>query len=156
MSDDKEKEIKAKYGDVSLESAPVNPDNPTFDSLLGALSGVYSGEFGIDVLIKYHKSLSMQLEDSKKAIQSIEIPEQFKDIAKEQMDIVMGSLDIIQIVLDLIAEYIESPSPDKMADCVEALLNAQHNMKQIENMLDINIWLSEAHKDREEDKSGNN
>ena len=36
-----ENEIKNMYGNVSLQSAPVDPENPDFSSLLGALEEVY-------------------------------------------------------------------------------------------------------------------
>jgi len=135
----KEELFKEEYGDVPLESMPVDPDNPTFDSLLGALKAVYSGEMELSVLEKYHRELSRQLEVSRKNITGINIPEEFKEIATPQMEMSIGALDIVQMTMDLLGAYIDDPTKEKMADCLVSLLNSQSVMRQLNQILDDNI-----------------
>ena len=79
-----EDEIKERYGDTPLVSGPVDPDNPTFDSLLGALKAVYTGERGMDILVKYHHGLSKQIEDSKTYITNMKPPDEFKSQSRNR------------------------------------------------------------------------
>ncbi|HPZ07695.1 MAG TPA: hypothetical protein PL110_06255 [Candidatus Eremiobacteraeota bacterium] len=145
MSLSSEEQIKEKYGNVSLESAPVDPNNPTFDSLLGALKEVFSGNSSMDVLVKYHKGLSKQLEDSKKALENIEteevdgVSEEYKKTAKEQRDISLGALTITRSTLDLLKVYIDHPSRENMANCIDSLLTTQRIMKGVHDMLNETI-----------------
>jgi hypothetical protein len=162
--DNQEKEalIKEKYGYTILESGPVDPDNPTFDSLLGVMKDVYYGNCEIDILIKYHKGLSKQLENSREFLKKMsgrtkkEYEEMVKDLdnpspvelkelyianekVKDQYNISLGSIDIVQGTLDLLDSYIKNPSKELMATCVESLLHSQRIMKGVHDMLDENI-----------------
>jgi hypothetical protein len=135
--------IKERYGEISMESGPVDPENPTFASLLGALKAVATGEMEMDVLIKYHDGLSMQLDDSRESIENMPIPEEFKEIATENKNVAIGSLDIIQIMLDLLEKYIQEPSKENLGACVDSLLNCQSVMRDMNTMLDQNIKFSQ-------------
>ncbi|MEQ8170902.1 MAG: hypothetical protein ABRQ38_18580 [Candidatus Eremiobacterota bacterium] len=138
---EKEALIKEKYGYAVLESGPVDPDNPTFASLLGAMKEVYEGKCGMDVLVKYHEGLSKQIENSREFLKKTdkETPEEYKALVEEQHRISLGALDIVQGTLDLIDSYIKNPSKELMATCVESLLNSQRIMKGVHDMLDENI-----------------
>ena len=48
-----ENEIKNIYGNVSLNSAPIDVENPDYNSLLGAMEAVYNQREPMDVLIRY-------------------------------------------------------------------------------------------------------
>lgn len=141
--DNQEKEalIREKYGYAVMESGPVDPDNPTFDSLLGVMKDVYYGNCEMDILVKYHKGLSKQLEDSRQFLTKMdkETPEEYKEMVKEQHNISLGAIDIVQSTLDLLDSYIKNPSKELMATCVESLLNSQRIMKGVHDMLDENI-----------------
>jgi hypothetical protein len=156
--DNQEKEnlIRDQYGYVVLESGPVDPDKPAFDSLLGALKDAYYGNCGMDVLVKYHKELSKQLEQSRHSIKKMdeETPEEYKDIVKDQHSMSLGAIDIVQSTLDLLDKYINSPTKDNMATCVESLLNSQRIMKGVHDLLDENIRVGEkVQPGAQEDKS---
>jgi len=138
---EKEALIKEKYGYAVLESGPVDPDNPTFASLLGAMQEAHYGNCDMDVLVKCHEGLSKQLEDSREFLKKTdkETPEEYKALVEEQHRISLGALDIVQGTLDLIDRYIKNPSRELMATCVESLLNSQRIMKGVHDMLDENI-----------------
>jgi len=122
VSSSPEDKIRELYGEVSLESSPVDPENPTFNSLLGALKAVHTGEMEMHVLEKYHEGLSKQLEQSIKNMESMEIPEGYKEITEEQIRLGRGSLDMVQMMLDLLEKYIEEPCMENMAKGIFALL----------------------------------
>jgi len=143
VSSSPEDNIREMYGDVSLESAPVDPENPTFNSLLGALKAVHTGEMEMAVLEKYHEGLSKQLEQSIKNIESMEIPEGYKEITEEQMRLSRGSLDMVQMMLDHMEKYIDEPCMENMAPCVQLHMDCQSVMRQLTQLLDENIRIGE-------------
>ncbi|MCD4784543.1 MAG: hypothetical protein K8T10_12040 [Candidatus Eremiobacteraeota bacterium] len=130
-----EEKLKERYGDTPLVSAPVDPDNPAFDSLLGALKAVHTGEMEMEVLVKYHRELSKQLEESRKDLESMKVA----DEAGEVKDLSIGSLDIVRVTMGLIGDYIEDPTDEKMADCVDSLLTSISITEYVRNLLDENI-----------------
>ena len=121
--------------DLTMTSAPVDPENPGFDSLLGALKGFHEGEYGKDVLEKYHTSLQSHLNESKSFIQDMEIHEE----TRETRDKALGSLGMVQMMLDSLKAYIESPNPDTLASCVQSLLDARASAAYVHSILDENI-----------------
>jgi hypothetical protein len=135
MNPSLEQEIREKYGDLPLTSDPVNPDNPTFSSLLGALKAVHSGEMGMEVLAKYHQELTKQLKENRKELDEMEVHES----SKEMKDISRGSLDIVQVTMDLIEGYISEPTDDNMAKCIDSFLTSRSITEYVRNMLDKNI-----------------
>lgn len=141
MSSSGEDRIREEYGEVCLESDPVNPDNPTFSSLLGALKAVHTGEMGMDVLKKYHLSLDEQLDVSRENIENLESPPDYKEQVEEQKQIALGAIDMVQITLDLVKNYIQEPTGEKMAFCVDSLLKSQGFINVLNRILDENIRL---------------
>ena len=139
MSMSHEDEIVKQYGDISLESAPVDPDKPTFNSLLGALKAVHTGEMEIEVLEKYHEGLSVQLENSIRNIDKIEAPEEYREKTEEQVNLAKGALSMVQMMLDHLEDYIENPCMENMAPCVQLLLDCQGAIGGLNEMLDENI-----------------
>ena len=134
-----EEKIKQIYGNVSLSSGPVDPNNPTFDSLLGALKAVSSEEMPMDVLVKYHKGLSRQLSASRKSIEAMPVPDEFEDVVSEQRKMTLASLDVTQTMLDFLEIYIKAPSKENLAFCVERLLNCQNLVNTVHGLLNKNI-----------------
>lgn len=121
--------------DIPMTSAPVDPENPGFDSLLGALKAVHEGEMGIDGLKKYHTGLQNQLNDSRDFISGMEIHRE----TGETRDLALGALGITQMMLDFLQNYIDDPNPDTLAACVQALLDSRAAMANIHYLLDKNI-----------------
>lgn len=131
--------VKERYGDVSLESAPVDPANPSFASLLSAMKEVHTGALPLEVLERYHHQLSRQLADSKQSIAATPVPEEHGQAVSDQIKISLGALDIVQAMLDLLERYIQWPSQEQMAACVDALLNCQGVLAGLNQVLDENI-----------------
>jgi len=121
--------------DMPMTSGPVDPENPTFDSLLGALKACHEGEMGMDVLEKYHVELSRQLEESREYFKNMEITE----VIQETRDMCLGSLGIVKITMDTLKAYIEKPAPETLGACVQSLLNSRAAMKYVHDILDENI-----------------
>jgi len=133
-------EQRARYGDIETRSAPANPDDPGFDSLLDALRAVHTGELPMDVLVRYHDALGAQLAASRSAILAIEHPPEFRDVAEAQTRIVVGGLDVMGTVLHFLQRYIDEPTADNVGAVVDMLLQAQRVMR------DVNTHLDEAAK----------
>jgi hypothetical protein len=131
--------IEERYGEISLSSDPVDPENPSFSSLLGALKAVHTGEMRMEVLQKYHTVLSVQLDESRRAIEDLEIPVELEEAARDQMNMARGALDIVRVALDMVKKYIGAPSNEAMADCLEALFSAQRVIASLNVVLDRNI-----------------
>jgi len=133
-----EEEIIKEYGDLPLVSAPVDPENPTFDSLLGALKGVHTGEMDMEVLVKYHRGLTRQLDESINDIENMKI----SDETTETRDKCIGAINIVKITMDLLDNYIKNPSPEAMGQLVQSLLTSMAVMKYIHDTLDENIIMA--------------
>lgn len=121
--------------DITMTSAPVDPDNPGFDSLLGALKAVHEGQMGMNGLRKYHTGLQSQLNDSRDFITGMEI----HDETRNTRDMALGALGITQMMLDLLQNYINDPNPNSLAACVQSLLDSRAAMANIHYLLDKNI-----------------
>ena len=132
-------ELRARYGDINPMSAPVDPDNPGFDSLLGALKAVHTGEMGMDVLVRYLEALSAQLATSRQAITSLPEPEGMEGLASDQVAMALSSLAMVQAMLDALARYIEQPSQQAVAVCVDRLLQSQRILRDVTAFLDKRI-----------------
>ncbi|MCD4782543.1 MAG: hypothetical protein K8T10_01800 [Candidatus Eremiobacteraeota bacterium] len=138
MKESIKEEIIREYGDLPLTSAPVDPENPSFDSLLGALKAVYTGEMNEEVLVKYHRELTGQLDESLHFIENMEI----SDETIETRDKCIGAINIVRITMDLLDDYKNNPSPEAMGQLVESLLTSRAVMKYIHKMLDGNIKMA--------------
>ena len=121
--------------DISMTSSPVDPDNPGFDSLLGALKAVHEGEMEMEGLRKYHVGLQSQLNNSRDFIANMEI----HDETRQTRDMALGALGITQLMLDLLQKYIDDPNPNTLAACVQSLLDSRAAMANIHYLLDKNI-----------------
>lgn len=132
-------ELRARYGDVNVMSAPVDPENPGFDSLLGALKAVHMGEMGMDVLVRYHEVLMQQVAASRATITSLPEPEGMEGMAADQVALALSSLSLVQAMLDSVALYIENPSQERVAVCVDRLLQSQRIVRDLNAFLDDRI-----------------
>lgn len=121
--------------DITMTSSPVDPNNPGFDSLLGALKAVHEGKLGMQGLRKYHVGLQDQLNNSRDFIRDMEI----HDETRETRDMAMGAIAVTQIMLDLLQKYIDDPNPSTLAACVQSLLDSRAAMANIHYLLDRNI-----------------
>lgn len=135
MEDEK---IIADIDDNSMKSNPVNLENPGFDSLLSALKAVHTGEMGMDVLRRYHEGLTALLDSSRDDVASMEVPEQFKELIDAQMRMTFAALDIVRVTLDFLRRYIDTPSDEAMAQCIDSFMNSQSVMASLNAMLDAN------------------
>lgn len=121
--------------DVDYTSAPADPDNPAFDSLLDALRAHHEGEIGLDVLKTYHTELSKQLQHSRSNIQAMEVAPE----SQETKDISLGALTTVQDTIDRLDDYIREQNPQTLADCVSSLLNSKGQVAYVHKILDENI-----------------
>lgn len=119
----------------SYNSAPVDPDNPGFDSLLSALKAFHEGEIGKPELEKYHTGLTAQLNQSRDFISNMEVNEASIDTK----NICLGSLDMVQTCLNALQELINNPSKENMGFCVQSLLDAKTAVEYVHEALDQNI-----------------
>lgn len=122
--------------DSAMMSAPVDLDNPGFDSLLSALKAVHTGEMGMDVLRRYHAALTSQIEASRRAILDLPIPEGLESLDSEQRNMALSGLAVVNALLDQLAAYITQPSQENVAACVQLLLQSQRLMEDLRAWLD--------------------
>lgn len=123
MSDSAER-IKAQYGNVSLESAPVNAENPGFDSLLSALEAVHTGKEDKSLLQKYYTALVAQNNESINHLKEI-----LNDENIDKINIALTAMGMVGIMLDTIPDYIAEPTDEKMGITVSLLLNAMDKVE---------------------------
>lgn len=122
---------------ADMMSAPVNPDHPTFDSLLGALKAVYTGERGMEVLVRYHAALSEEVTASRAAIMALPgPPPELEGLGDDQRRVALSSLDVVRAMLDFLQRYIQDPSRENMAACVDLLLQSQRMVQDVRAWLD--------------------
>lgn len=122
--------------DPSMMSAPVNLENPGFDSLLSALKAVHTGEMGMDVLHRYHPALKSQLEASRQHILSIPEPAGFEGLDRDQRNTALGSLAVVGALLDQLARYIDAPTQENVGACVDLVLQSQRMTNDVRKWLD--------------------
>lgn len=121
-----------------LTSGPVDPQNPTFDSLLGALKAAHEGELDSDGLRAYHDGLRKMVRESRAAIEALDVPEEFVE-ARNQTRTSLGGLDILELTLDQVQRYLEEPGDQQMAACVNSLLYSVGMMEELHERLAANI-----------------
>ncbi len=136
MTDTGESRIREQYGDVPLTSGPVDPDHPTFDSLLGALEAVHKGLKPMGVLIAYHSGLSSQLTEQKGAMEEHKKKQGDNEAAASQVQMAIAALDLVQMMLDSVERYIQAPSQQQMAETLHLLLQSMGHVRNIHAMLD--------------------
>jgi len=108
-----------RYGDDALMSAPVDPDHPSFSSLLSALEAVHHGRVGSGVLRRYHDVLSAEVSESRASIEG-EFAED-----EEERQVALSALEVTEALLDAIDEYLQAPGDETMAFCVAMYLEAR-------------------------------
>jgi len=127
---DSEQKIRDQFGDVSLQSAPVNAENPGFDSLLSALEAVHTGKEDRSLLNRYYEVLKAQNNESKADLTAMKTEEN-----KDMINIAMTSLDLVDIMLDTIPEYLTEPTDENMAKTVSLLLTTMNQVEAVKAML---------------------
>lgn len=130
--------------DPSTMSAPVNVENPGFDSLLSALKAVHTGEMEMDVLRRYHPALTAQLEASRQYILSMPEPEGFEGLDRDQRNVALGALAVVGAMLDQLARYIEAPTQENVGACVDLLLKSQRMTNDVRSWLDQFVIAAES------------
>ena len=124
----------------AMMSAPVDLDQPGFASLLSALEAVHTGGMPVDVLARYHDVLSTQVADSALAIKALSVPDELDDLerqlAEAQRSAALSSLTMLEAMLERLGAYIEAPSPEGMAICVQLFLQAEQMFDGVERWLD--------------------
>ncbi|MGV8122137.1 MAG: hypothetical protein AB2L14_20440 [Candidatus Xenobiia bacterium LiM19] len=136
MADTGENRVKELYGDVPLTSGPVDPDNPTFDSLLGALEAVHKGLQPMNTLSAYHRGLSSQLTAQKAAMEEHKKNQGDNEAAASQVQMAIAALDMVQMTLDSLERYIAAPSQEQMAETLHLLLQSMGHVRNMHAMLD--------------------
>lgn len=121
--------------DLDYTSAPVDPDNPGLDSLLSALKGFHEGNVSADILRKYHKVLSVQLENSRKNIEAMQVTE----AAQDTKNLSIGALAFLGETLDRLNDYIDAPGPENLGNCVESFMRSRGALAFVHRKLDENI-----------------
>jgi len=136
MTDTAENRIREQYGDIQLTSGPVDPEHPTFASLLGALEAVHKGQQPMDTLVAYHRELSSQLRSQREAMEGHKKSQGDNEAAAAQVQMAIAALDTVQIMLDSLGAYIASPSQQQLAETVHLLLQSMGHVRNIGAMLD--------------------
>jgi len=136
MTDTGENRVKGIYGDIPLTSGPVDPDNPTFDSLLGALEAVHKGLQPMSTLSAYHRGLLSQLTAQKAAMEEHKRNQGDNETAISQVQMAIATLDMVQMMLDSLERYIAAPSQEQMAETLHLLLQSMGHVRNIHAMLD--------------------
>lgn len=121
---------------MNYQSAPVDLEHPSFGSLLSALKEVHEGRLPAEALLTYQSALAAELRDSRAAVTAVTGPEEVREALEEQQKMTCTALDISQIAVDALGEYVASPSPETMAQCVRTFLQAQEVMGQLHVYLD--------------------
>ncbi len=127
-----ENEIKNMYGNVSLQSAPVDPENPDFSSLLGALEEVYNQKQPMEVLVKYYDVLNARNDEQRHnlAVYLAQNPPN-----ADQFKISMATLDIIAVMLAAVKKYTEEPTIENMGEAVNLLLISMDKVNKVQEFL---------------------
>lgn len=110
------------YGEVSYESAPADPANPAWNSLLDCLRQVHEGTLPLQALADYHDLLADDLEARKAGLWA-SVPE--GEDPSGDLALGLGALTVTGLVLDQVDRYLDEPTPERMGACVEMLLQAQ-------------------------------
>jgi hypothetical protein len=126
--------IQKLYGAFPLTSAPVDPEHPTFDSLLGALEAVHRGTMGMNVLESYHVSLSVQLQGAKAKVAGRATEGDSIDLRISGHQMAATVLDLVQAMLESVDEYIQAPNDERMASVLNLLMQCMGYMKILESL----------------------
>ncbi len=123
-----EQAIKSIYGDVSLTSAPVDPENPGFDSLLGALEAVHNKTQPLEILDKYYAALS-ESNNAKKD----ELREALKSAPEnaDKLKIILTTLDLVTVLLESVKTYSKDPNIENMGECVSLFLTVTDKINKV-------------------------
>lgn len=121
-----------EYGEVSYESAPADPEHPAWNSLLDALRSVHEGERPKEILASYREALGRDLEERKASLWAA-VPE--GEAPSGDLALGLGALTVTGLVLDQLQGYLDEPGPERMAACVETLLQAQAVTRGVEGHL---------------------
>ena len=128
-----EEAIKKIYGNVSLTSAPIDVENPDYNSLLGVLEAVHTNKEPMSVLYIYYEALSSKNDKNK---------ENLSEILKtnppnaDQLRITRTVLDFISVMLDAIKKYIDDPSDENMAEALNLLLITMDKVSKVMGVLE--------------------
>lgn len=120
------------YGEVSYESAPADPENPAWNSLLDCLRAVHEGQLPLTALEAYHSSLTDDLEARKAGLWA-SVPE--GEDPSGDLALGLGALTVTGLVLDQIDQYLDEPTAERMGACVDMLLQAQAVIRGVEGHL---------------------
>lgn len=123
-----EERIRAAYGNVSLGSDPVDPDNPTYSSLLGALKAVYEGSMPMEVLVRYCDVLTEKTNMEKAAL-SLAITKNPPNVST--LKITMSAFDLVSLALDAARKCTVEPTHQNMAYAVSNLMVAMDKIEKI-------------------------
>ncbi len=126
-----ENEIKNIYGNVSLNSAPIDVENPDYNSLLGAMEAVYNQREPMDVLIRYYEVLNARNEEGKHSLAMILA----QDPTNSELRITMSTLDILSVMLGAVKKYTEEPTLENMGEAVNLLLISMDKVNKVNEFL---------------------
>ena len=129
MSDAAEK-IKAQYGNVSLDSAPVNAEDPGFDSLLSALEAVHTGKEDKSLLQTYYTALKEKNNESRNHLK-----EMLNEDNRDKISIALTTMDMVDIMLDTIPDYLDNSTDDKMAITLGLLMTTMDKVETARALL---------------------
>ena len=128
-----EEAIKKIYGNVTLTSAPIDIENPDYNSLLGVLEAVHTNKEPMSVLYTYYEALSSKNDKNK---------ENLSEILKtnppnaDQLRITRTVLDFISVMLDAIKKYIDDPTDENMAEAINLLLITMDKVSKVMGVLE--------------------
>lgn len=123
--------IKEIYGDVSLESLPLDIENPEFGSLLGALKSLHTNEISKEDFLKYFNGLYEGLLSSRKIFE--EMPDEQKD---DVVLMTVGGFSMAIAVLDVVKMFIDNPTDENLANAIDAYLRCQPVFSDLNDIYD--------------------
>ena len=111
-----------------LYSAPINLENPDYDSLLGVLEGVYNGKEPMETLVRYYEVLS---EKTNLEIAGIQAAISQNPPHVDSLRIFAASWQIVSIMLESVKTYIDNPGKENMQSAVSLLIDAMDKINKI-------------------------
>lgn len=128
-----EEAIRKIYGNVNLMSAPIDIENPDYNSLLGVLEAVHTHKEPMSVLYIYHEALSSKNDTNKEKL--VELLKTNPPNA-DQLRITRTVLDFISVMLDAVKKYMDDPTDENMAEALNLLLITMDKVTKVMDVLE--------------------
>ncbi|MBI3928426.1 MAG: hypothetical protein HY319_22985 [Armatimonadetes bacterium] len=106
---------------LDFEGAPVDPENPGFASLLTALYLARDGDLGAEVLRAYHSALTQRLQEARRQLADIRVPEEIWQQVAPAVAATQAMLDELADSLDLLADHVATGRGEALEEAIVRL-----------------------------------